>query len=126
MSGSGMQWFCNTSARLSVLRLIRDPYLPDSCNVVAMEPRRGTGAVGRAVIAMQPSPDIHPSVRPMARRSMPHYSARAPAIWPRPDRARLSRTRGDPAAITRLVMRRTSLSFEGIMAVLTGDPEADR
>ena len=74
---------------------------------------------------MQPSPDVDPTVRPMARRSMPPYSARALAIWPGLNRVHLSRTRGDPAAITRLVMRRTSLSSEGIMAVLTRDPEAD-
>jgi hypothetical protein len=85
-----------------------------------------TERLERAVIAMQTSPGIHPTVRPMARRSMPHYSARALAIWPGLDRVRLARTRGDPAAITRLVMRRTSLSSEGIMSVLTRDPEADR
>jgi len=56
---------------------------------------------------------------------MPHYSARALALWPGLDRARLSRTRGDPAAITRLVMRRTSLSAEGILAVLTRERDAD-
>ncbi len=74
---------------------------------------------------MHPRPQPEPATPSAARRSIPHYSARALAIWPGLDRVRLARTRGDPAAITRLVTRRTALSSESIFAVLTKYPESD-
>jgi hypothetical protein len=70
-------------------------------------------------------PDVKPVTRGGGRRSLPHYSARALAIWPGLDRVRLSRTRGDPDRITRLVQRRTTLSSESIFAVLTKHPESE-
>ena len=45
--------------------------------------------------------------------------ARALALWPRLDRARLTRTKGDPVRIARLVTHRTSLTFDCILAILT-------
>ena len=44
--------------------------------------------------------------------------ARALGIWPRLDQARLTRTKGDPVRIARLVTRRTSLTFDCIVAIL--------
>lgn len=43
---------------------------------------------------------------------------RAQAIWPRLDRRALARCAGDPARITRLVARRTSLPPAVIRAIL--------
>jgi hypothetical protein len=40
------------------------------------------------------------------------------ATWPRLDRDRLRRTRGDPHRIARLVARRTTLSVEAIVCHL--------
>ena len=45
--------------------------------------------------------------------------ARALALWPRLDRVRLTRTKGDPVRIARLVTHRTSLTFDCILAILT-------
>jgi hypothetical protein len=45
--------------------------------------------------------------------------ARALVIWPRLDRARMTRTKGDPTRIARLVTHRTSLTFDCILATLT-------
>lgn len=63
---------------------------------------------------------------PSAARSLPRYSARALALWPGLDRARLLRTKGDPVRIAALVTRRTVLSSEHVIAVLTRDPESLR
>ena len=60
-----------------------------------------------------------------ARRLPVNVCARALAVWPRLDRARLARTKGDPVRIARLVTRRTSLTFDCILAILTKD-EGDR
>jgi hypothetical protein len=46
------------------------------------------------------------------------YSRRALALWPRLDREKLRRTRGDPRRIARLVSRRTTLSMETIVLIL--------
>ena len=46
--------------------------------------------------------------------------ARALSIWPGLDRARLSRTRGDPRKLARLVARRTIHSEETILTLLGG------
>ena len=46
------------------------------------------------------------------------YERRALALWPRLDRERLRRTRGDPTRIARLVSRRTTLSVETIVLML--------
>ena len=55
-------------------------------------------------------------------RPMPvDLCARALALWPRLDRARLTRTKGDPVRIARLVAPRTSLTPECILAILTKD-----
>ena len=56
-----------------------------------------------------------PNVRPLPV----DLRARALVLWPRLDRARLTRTKGDPIRIARLVTRRSSLTFDGILAVLT-------
>lgn len=62
-----------------------------------------------------------------ARRSrtagQPHrYTERALLIWPRLDRDRLRRTHDDPLKIARLVARRTTLSLDEIVALLTEPP----
>jgi hypothetical protein len=44
--------------------------------------------------------------------------ARALALWPGLDRRALLRTHGDPARIARLVMRRSALPEESIIAML--------
>jgi hypothetical protein len=49
------------------------------------------------------------------------YRQRALAFWPRLDRARLARTRGDPARIARIVSRRTVLPHDTIVAMLTDE-----
>jgi hypothetical protein len=46
------------------------------------------------------------------------YVQRALAVWPRLDREKLRRTRGDPRRIARLVARRTTLSVETIVLIL--------
>jgi hypothetical protein len=46
------------------------------------------------------------------------YERRAVALWPRLDREKLRRTRGDPVRIARLVSRRTTLSVETIVLML--------
>lgn len=46
------------------------------------------------------------------------FCARALDVWPRLDRARLARTKGDPVRIARLVTGRTALTLEGIIAIL--------
>lgn len=46
------------------------------------------------------------------------YARRAAALWPRLDREKLRRTRGDPTRIARLVSRRTTLSVETIVLML--------
>jgi hypothetical protein len=46
--------------------------------------------------------------------------ARALALWPGLDRRALVRTQGDPVRIARLVMRRSALPEESILAMLRG------
>lgn len=49
---------------------------------------------------------------------------RALAVWPGLDRHKLTRTRGDPRRVARLVERRTTLSRESIIRILErGSPE---
>jgi len=45
-------------------------------------------------------------------------------LWPRLDRHRLARTRGDPWRIARLVARRTPRSLDEIVAMLTSSTPA--
>ncbi len=52
------------------------------------------------------------------------YVAKALTLWPRLDPAKLRRTRGDPARISRLVARRTALPEPAILQLILGDPEA--
>lgn len=47
------------------------------------------------------------------------HAARALAYWPRLDRHALRRTGDDPRKIARLVARRTTMSLDEILAVLT-------
>jgi hypothetical protein len=44
--------------------------------------------------------------------------ARALCIWPRLDRTQLTRTRGDPRKVARLIARRTIHSEEAILSLL--------
>ena len=60
-----------------------------------------------------------PSTRATSQRSLPPCSARALALWPGLDRRRLARTHGDPARIARLVTRRTMLSADDVVAMVT-------
>jgi hypothetical protein len=46
------------------------------------------------------------------------YIRRALATWPRLDRSRLRRTRGDPVRIARLVAKRTKHSVDEILSHL--------
>jgi hypothetical protein len=43
---------------------------------------------------------------------------RALALWPGLDLKKLSRTRGEPRRVARLISRRTSLSFDEILGIL--------
>jgi hypothetical protein len=56
------------------------------------------------------------------------FTSRAIALWPRLDRAQLSRARGDPQKIARVITRRTALPVEAIVAILVRDAcsEVDR
>lgn len=57
------------------------------------------------------------------RRQLPPCAVRALMIWPGLDRARLLRTKGDPARIAALVGPRTGHSAEHVIAMLTMDRE---
>lgn len=57
-------------------------------------------------------------------RHLPPCSARALAMWPGLDRARLLRTKGDPARIAALVSPRTIYSTEHVVAMLTRNRES--
>jgi hypothetical protein len=57
--------------------------------------------------------------RPVAPTFGRLYREHALLLWPRLDRPSLARTRGDPRLIARLVARRTSLSPEAVVAMLT-------
>jgi hypothetical protein len=46
------------------------------------------------------------------------YRDRALTLWPRLDKGRLRRTRGEIARVARLVERRTAMSFEIIVGML--------
>ncbi len=50
------------------------------------------------------------------------YAERALLLWPRLDRERLRRTHDDPVKIARLVARRTSLSVDEVLVLLTRRP----
>lgn len=56
-------------------------------------------------------------------RQLPPCSARALGRWPGLDRARLLRTKGDPARIAALVTPRTVYTVEHVIAMLTKDLE---
>ena len=64
--------------------------------------------------------------RASVARPLPRCSARALALWPRLDRARLLQTKGDPTRIAALVTRRTAYSSAHVIAMLTKDPESWR
>jgi hypothetical protein len=53
------------------------------------------------------------------RASPPTIERRALALWPRLDAKALQRCHHDPERIARLVARRTSLSFETIIGMLS-------
>jgi hypothetical protein len=55
----------------------------------------------------------------VAAAPAPDYRARALALWPRLDPRKLRRTQGEVVRIARLVERRTALSFEVILGMLT-------
>lgn len=57
-------------------------------------------------------------------RQLPPCTVRALAIWPGLDRARLLRTKGDPARIAALVTPRTVYSAEHVIAMLTKNTES--
>jgi hypothetical protein len=68
---------------------------------------------------MTMSSDVGPSARSRGpdSRNEALYE-RANDLWPRLDRGRLSRTRGDPRKIARLIARRTALTEEAILLLL--------
>lgn len=57
-------------------------------------------------------------------RQLPPCTVRALAMWPGLDRARLLRTKGDPARIAALVTPRTMYSTEHVIAMLTRNRES--
>jgi hypothetical protein len=75
--------------------------------------RRGVlaGSVGEGESSPQGRDDVERGAR------QPLY-ARALLIWPRLDRAQLTRTHGDPRKVARLVARRTIHSEEAILSLL--------
>jgi hypothetical protein len=75
--------------------------------------RRGApaGSARRAQGTPPGGDDVEPGVR------HPLY-ARALLIWPRLDRAQLTRTHGDPRKVARLVARRTIHSEDVILSLL--------
>jgi hypothetical protein len=81
--------------------------------MAAVMARRGVVAAraGKGERAPHGRDDVEPGAR------QPLY-ARALLIWPRLDRARLARTRGDPRKVARLVARRTIHSEESILSLL--------
>jgi hypothetical protein len=81
--------------------------------VAAVIARPGVPA-GSAGMA-QGTPPGRNDVEPGARH--PLY-ARALLIWPRLDRAQLTRTHGDPRKVARLIARRTIHSEEVILSLL--------
>ncbi len=64
--------------------------------------------------------DVGPSVRSHPRDSrVEAIYERANDLWPRLDRSRLIRTHGDPRKIARLISRRTVLTEEAILLLLS-------
>jgi hypothetical protein len=49
---------------------------------------------------------------------LPDYCLRAIALWPRVDRAKLSRVRHNPGRVAALISRRTTLSRGAILELL--------
>jgi hypothetical protein len=90
-----------------------DPAPVSSCEDVALIERRPVAT------ADMPAPPVD-SAEPV---EAPSFAARALAHWPRLDRVRLNRARDDPRRIARLIMRRTALPVEAIVAILVRDPE---
>lgn len=84
--------------------------------MAAMTTRRGVPAGGgaRGRSAPQGRDDVEPG-------ALQQLYTRALLIWPRLDRARLTRTRGDPRKVARLVARRTNHSEEAILSLLRID-----
>lgn len=87
--------------------------------------RVSTDSIGRfADVPVQVGPTFQLRIVAAPTRPSPvDLRARALGLWPRLDRARLTRTKGDPVRIARLVSRRTSLTFDCILAILTKDPD---
>jgi hypothetical protein len=52
--------------------------------------------------------------------------ARAMALWPRLDRRRVRRCRGDVACLVRVISRRTALPAESIRRILFAPPVDER
>jgi hypothetical protein len=69
------------------------------------------GSAAKGESAPRGRHDVDPGAR------LPLY-ARALLIWPRLDRAQLTRTHGDPRKVARLVARRTNHSEEVILSLL--------
>ena len=61
---------------------------------------------------------LPPDVAVAAASVQSDYYARALALWPRVDRARLARVRHDPARVAVLISRRTNLSLGAILELL--------
>lgn len=60
------------------------------------------------------------------RHAADAHTVRALALWPRLDPAGLSRAKGDPRRIARLVARRTLLPMEAIVLLLERTAEEAR
>jgi hypothetical protein len=72
---------------------------------------------------------ILPATSPIGGYETPDasfYLERAMLLWPRLDRARLSRLADDPARIAQMVQERTSQPHAAILAMLTRESSAQR
>jgi hypothetical protein len=88
-------------------------------SLVGAEPPFCEPGLSRAQSASKPAEDHRPPNTSV-------YLERAMLLWPRLDRARLSRFADDPARIAQLVQPRTSQPHDAILAMLTkGYPPVD-
>lgn len=88
---------------------------------IAPDPVTPLVIVGPPATSQPGVADSATGTRARSRRALEATDAsrRALALWPRLDRAKLRRTGGEAKRIARLVERRTALSFETILRMLT-------
>lgn len=77
-----------------------------------------SGAVRLVPVGPGRSPAAAPGRAAMGAARACDYVARALELWPRLDREKVRRTRGNPRRLARLVERRTGESFDVILSML--------